>query len=97
MRRWFNTAAFAAAPNTRRGTSGVGIIEGPGQQLWDISLRKGFGITEDVRMQFQADLFNIFNRANFLGLNTNVTNSDFGSVTTSAPGRNVQLGLKLTF
>src|SRR3989442_14419109 len=36
----FNKAAFASAPNDRRGTAGVGIIEGPGRYLWDISLRK---------------------------------------------------------
>jgi len=50
-----------------------------------------------MNLQFQADLFNAFNRANFLNLSLNTSNADFGSITSSAPGRNVQFGLKLTF
>ncbi len=45
---WFNTGAFANPPNDRRGLAGVGIIEGPGRHLWDISLRKRFALTEKV-------------------------------------------------
>jgi hypothetical protein len=41
--------------------------------------------------RFQADAFNIFNHANFTGLNTDTTVSGFGSVTGSGPGRNLQL------
>jgi hypothetical protein len=43
---WFNKSAFTQAPNERRGTSGVGVIEGPGRKLWDLSLRKKFALTE---------------------------------------------------
>jgi hypothetical protein len=94
---YLNPAAFAAAPNGRRGNSGVGIVEGPGMLLWDISLRKEFAATERFRVRFQADVFNLLNRANFRGLNTNATDLAFGSITASGPARNVQLGLKLQF
>jgi len=107
--QWFNTNSFFIAPDDRQGTSGVGIVEGPGRYLWDLSMRKKFAVREGIRMQVQADFFNAFNRTNFTNPGTamgNVTtingvqtysNRAFGTITGAAPGRNVQLGLKLTF
>ncbi|MBA3439886.1 MAG: TonB-dependent receptor, partial [Pyrinomonadaceae bacterium] len=56
--RWFNTAAFRQAPDGRPGSAGVGIIQGPGRQSWDISLRKRFAITEGSGLELRAELFN---------------------------------------
>ena len=94
---WINAAAFAAAPDTRRGNSGVGIVTGPNLQLWDFSMRKQFSITEKVRVRFQADMFNAFNRANFKGPATVATSGGFGTITNTGPARNIQFGLKLDF
>jgi len=98
--QWFNVKAFAPAPDTRRGNSGVGIILGPGRNLWDLSARKRFGISERIRMQFQADFFNAFNHTNFNNFTNaqiNVSDLAFGTISGTAPGRNIQLGLKLNF
>jgi hypothetical protein len=94
---WFNKAAFANAPNDRRGTAGVGIIQGPGRYLWDISLRKRLSAGEKVRLQFQADFFNAFNMLNLNNPNVTTSSSAFGTISGTAPGRNIQLGFKLTF
>jgi hypothetical protein len=94
---WVDRTAFAAAPDTRRGTCGVGTVLGPGAQTWDFSLRRRFGLTEKFKLQFQADIFNAFNRANFRDLETNLNNGGFGQVSTTSPPRNIQFGLKLTF
>jgi hypothetical protein len=94
---WANKAAFLAAPDTRRGTCGVGTLEGPGAQTWDFSLRRRFALTEKFNLQFQADIFNAFNRANFRDLESNLNNGGFGQISTSGPPRNIQFGLKLTF
>lgn len=94
---WFNTAAFVNPPNDRRGTAGVGVIEGPGRRLWDISARKRFSLTEKVGLQFQADFFNAWNIVNLQNPSTNANAGDFGSIDGAAPARNIQLGLKLTF
>lgn len=94
---WANRAAFAAAPDTRRGTCGVGTLQGPGSQTWDFSLRRRFELTEKFRLQFQADIFNAFNRSNFRDLEANLSNASFGTISTSGPPRNIQFGLKLTF
>ncbi|HVF86915.1 MAG TPA: carboxypeptidase-like regulatory domain-containing protein [Pyrinomonadaceae bacterium] len=71
--QWFNTAAFRQAPDGRPGSAGVGIIQGPGRQSWDISLRKRIIITETTGLEFRAELFNAFNRANFTNLNSTST------------------------
>lgn len=94
---WINPAAFATAPDGRRGTSGVGIVQGPNLQTWDFSMRKQFTITERVNLRFQADMFNAFNRANFRSPSTVVTTAGFGTIGSTGPARNIQFGLKLNF
>jgi len=37
-----------------------------GYRNWDISISKAFTITERVRAQFRADIFNILNHPNFV-------------------------------
>jgi hypothetical protein len=97
LTEWFNKAAFAPAPDERRGTAGVGIIEGPGRYLWDLSLRKKISVSERVNLQFQADFFNAFNHLNLNDPNTNFSSGSYGTITGAAPGRNIQLGAKLRF
>jgi hypothetical protein len=96
---YINEAAFAPAPNERRGNSGPGIVRGPGLLLWDASLRKQFRFGDDgkYRLQFQADGFNLLNRANFKNPNTDLTNVAFGTISSAGPPRNIQFGLKFTF
>lgn len=99
---WFNTAAFAPPPDGRLGNAGVGIIVGPGRRLWDLAARKLFDITEGIKLQFQADFFDAFNQTNFtdpgvaFGSLTSL-NTSFGKISGAAPGRNIQMGLKLVF
>ncbi len=62
-----------------------------------MSLRKRFALTKSSRLQFQADFFNLFNRANFLNVATTVTSADFGTITSAAPARNIQLAVRLAF
>ena len=96
---WFNTAAFAATPASvnKPGTAGRGSILGPGFGRWDVAFGKTFRITERISTQFRAEMFNVFNHTNFLGLSTNITSSTFGQVTTTRDPRIIQFGLKLYF
>ena len=89
--------AFAAAPDSRRGTCGPGTLLGPGSHTWDFSLRRRIGLTEKVKLQLQADIFNAFNRTNFRDLEANRNNAAFGTISTAGPPRNIQFGLKFTF
>jgi hypothetical protein len=95
--RWFNTAAFVNPSDGRRGTAGVGVIEGPGRHLWDLSLRKQFSLTERFNLQFQGDFFNAWNMTNLNNPNVDANSGSYGTINGSAPGRNIQLGLRLTF
>ena len=47
------------------GTTGRNTFRGPFQVRFDMSLNKQFPITERVRLQFEADAFNVFNHADF--------------------------------
>jgi len=71
---WINPLAFAPAPLGRRGTGGVGMVQGPNLQTWDFSARKQVAISERFRLRLQVDLFNAFNRANFRSPDTGFAN-----------------------
>jgi hypothetical protein len=58
-------------------TSPRGICSGPGIADTDFSVRKNFKITERVRMQFELDFFNFFNKTQFnsTGMDLSLSNS----------------------
>ncbi|HMZ22315.1 MAG TPA: hypothetical protein PLD20_30570, partial [Blastocatellia bacterium] len=89
------------APEDRRGNARPGSILGPGRNIWDISLRKTFVLNEDFKLQFRGDMFNMFNHVNLNlnngGLIVNQAANNYGTITNAAPGRQVQLGLRLTY
>jgi hypothetical protein len=45
-------------------------------------MSRDFRITEDVKVVFGVDGFNVWNYVRFGGINTNITNAAFGKVTT---------------
>ncbi len=94
---WFNTADFAAAPVSRLGESGPGVIEGPPLRVLNLSLAKNFHINERINLKYQADFFNAINVANFSGLGTTVTSGGFGTLSSAYPPRQIQMSLKLNF
>lgn len=94
---WINPAAFGPAPNSAFGDSGVGNVEGPGLQSYDISIAKIFPFRERYSLRFQMDAFNAFNVSNFNGLDTNRSDAAFGTLSSAYPPRNLQMQLKLTF
>ncbi|HZS56717.1 MAG TPA: carboxypeptidase regulatory-like domain-containing protein [Bryobacteraceae bacterium] len=97
VNNWVNAAAFATAPNGRYGDLGINTIEGPGLQSYDLSLAKHFPIKERFDLRLQGDFFNAFNVANFSGLNTTITSTAFGTISSAYPPRQIQLALKLSF
>jgi hypothetical protein len=97
INNWLNKAAFATASNGAWGNSGIDIVEAPGLQSYDLSLAKHFRLTERVNLRFQADFYNAPNTANFSGLNTTITSSAYGTMSSAYPPRQIQLALKLAF
>ena len=56
--------AGAPPPIGRFGTSGVGILEGPGTINWDFGISKSFNLTERARMRFEVSFVNVLNHVN---------------------------------
>src|SRR5262249_44785821 len=65
---------------------------------WDLSIIKRVLITEQVKLQFRGEAFNLFNHPFFRNPNTDPTSASFSKITdTSNAPRYLQLGLNLTF
>jgi hypothetical protein len=57
---------------TTLGDIGRNYIRGPGFFQWDFSTMKNFVITDKLKMQFRADIFNILNHPNFSNIDTGI-------------------------
>ena len=85
------------------GSLGRNKFVGPGQWYADMALGKNFNLTERFTLKFEAQAFNIFNRANFIlatsggGAHNNTTDGLFGAAAGTLNSRNLQLGLHLAF
>lgn len=96
--KWFNTAAFTAPAAGYFGTAGTGILRGPGLINFDVTLKKTFKITERMgRLEFRAEVFNVFNHTNFTTVSTNYGSGTFGQVTAAADPRIMEFALRLHF
>jgi outer membrane receptor protein involved in Fe transport len=107
LARWFNTEAFLPGERItpgRFGNSGRNVLIGPAYTQHDVALMKNFDFTERVYLQFRGESFNVLNHPSFTGINTTVRfdaqgqpTQNYGSVTSSGPGRVLSFGLKLVF
>ena len=64
---------------------------------FDLGLHKTFGIGGERRIEARVEAFNLFNRTNFSPASANRSNANFGSINSTFPARQVQLGVKLYF
>jgi hypothetical protein len=97
--RWFDTTAFAAAPLFSLGNDSrtEPDLRNPGIVNLDLGLSRYQPITERMRLQFRAEMFNSTNKVNFNAPQGSVTATNFGQITSASGGRVVQLGLRLAF
>ncbi len=102
--QYFNPSAFIQPLANTYGNAPRNFLQGPGLATTDFSVSKKFLFTERFNLQFRAELFNIFNRANFNNPNpvvftsatTVLPSATAGVITsTSTTSRQVQFGLKL--
>ena len=99
---WFDTSVFT--PVLRFGNLGRNVVIGPGFNNMDFSIMKNTPLRDRMRVQFRAELFDLFNHANF-GQPGNVTGTPgFGRITTtrfptgeSGSSRQMQFGIKFLF
>ncbi|CAN5862741.1 hypothetical protein BH18ACI4_BH18ACI4_07770 [soil metagenome] len=99
----FRRPAFGA-----NGDLGRNTFRGPDYATVDVSLFKTFKLTEDFRLQFRAEAFNVFNRVNLFLPNTGLLYTptlqpddagaiNFGKSTAAFDPRQLQFALKLLF
>jgi hypothetical protein len=66
-----NPGAFTAPPTDsngiplRQGTLGRNALRGFGATQWDFAVHRDFSLSESWKLQFRAELFNLFNHPNF--------------------------------
>lgn len=102
VERWFDTSAFTAVP--RFGSLGRNAVIGPRFNNTDISLMKNTLLAERWRVQFRAEVFDVFNHANFGRPGNTVGTPSFGRISStrfptgeSGSSRQIQFAVKLGF
>ena len=85
------------ALNSPFGDLGRNAFRAPGIEDWDLGVTKNFTFTERFRLQFRSEFFNVINHTNLGPPNNIFGNSNFGTITTQLPSRQIQFGLKLLF
>jgi hypothetical protein len=102
---WINPAAFSTPASGTFGNLGRNAFRARGISEVEIGLSKDVAITERMNLRFRADVFNLFNRAQYGSPNADISQSTFGVITTTisnyATGRGTprefQLSAKLWF
>ncbi|HXR97956.1 MAG TPA: TonB-dependent receptor [Terriglobales bacterium] len=83
------------------GSSGTGVVLGPGERDADFSITRSFpvpGPTEGTTLQFRGEFYNALNIPNFSAPSTSAASSSFGQITsTSLAPRLIQFGFKYIF
>ena len=95
--RWFDTAAFAVAPQFTLGTSSRNPVRGPGYRTADIAFIKRTSFGEAKNFEFRTEIFNLTNTPPLANPNGVVGNTAFGTITSAGDPRVIQFGLKLNF
>jgi carboxypeptidase family protein/TonB-dependent receptor-like protein len=100
--QWFNTGAFqrlnlSTTPAGVYGTEGRNVVQGPGLAQWDFSACKVIRVAESKNLQFRAEFFNLFNRANFRLPNSDISSPTFGQIQQALAPRLIQFALKFLF
>ena len=92
------SGAFQAPAAGTFGTIGQSYLHGPGWIQTDLSIFKNFDITENHRLQFRSEFFNLTNTPAFQNPNTAWGTANFGRISdTRNSGRQIQFALRYMF
>lgn len=84
-RSWFNPGAFTAPQPGHFGNAGAYSIKGQPLISSDLSINKSFALTERVRLNLLGAASDVFNRAHFNSLSTNLSAATAGQYTNIVP------------
>jgi hypothetical protein len=108
---YLDLTGFTAPPSVNGpfdGTIGRSTFRAPGMQTWNVSFFRNLNFTERYKLQFRAELFNLFNHPNLFvagGTNDIATGATvqatkgglFDNINNAEQHRNIQLALKFIF
>jgi len=103
--------SFSCPPGTLPGNAPRNFVRGFGAWQMDFAVRREFPIHENLKLQFRAEAFNIFNHPNFGIIDSNYGDPTFGQATATLASslgvlsplyqmggpRSMQFALKLVF
>ena len=97
-----NPSSSTACPITNAPLGSLGgprtLCCGPGISNFDFSVQKMLPVGETKHFEFRAEFFNIFNHAQFLNPDGDISDGpDFGRVKHTRDPRQIQLALKFAF
>ena len=95
--RYLNLVQFNDPVQGTFSTTPRSICCGPGENQWDLTFSKKVSLSEAKYLQFRADIFNLFNKTQFVNPDGNFSNSTFGQVLQARDPRLVQFALKFYF
>lgn len=106
--QWVDPAAFARPEPGFLGNLGRNTLPGPSYHNVDLALTRSFlisGPREGARLEFRLEAFNILNTTSFdlptaarmEAFTSSGVPEDFGLITSAAPSREIQVGLRLSF
>jgi hypothetical protein len=95
--RWFDTSAFAVAPQFTIGNASRNPVRGPGYRTADIAFIKRTYFGEVRNFEFRTEIFNLTNTPPLGNPNGALGNAAFGTITSAGDPRVIQFGLKLNF
>lgn len=93
----FKASDFPAPVLGTNGDLGRNTFRGPGSATVDASVLKDFALRERFRLQFRAEVFNLFNRVNLKQVRGDLSSAVFGKSVGAFPSRQFQFALKLYF
>jgi hypothetical protein len=97
---YLNPAAFSTVqPSGRQGNTGRNQFYGPGMASGDVSLFKTLGITERLKSELRAEVFNVTNTPQFTNPDGTITDGNFGRITATrqASERQMQMAIRFLF
>ena len=93
----FKASDFPAPAAGTNGNLVRNAYRGPGYADVSLSLSKKFLLTPRINTEVRVDAFNAFNRVNLSDPVTDLSNSNFGKVTSQLNTRAIQLGARVRF
>lgn len=107
--QWFspgtgiNNPTFGTPTPGEWGNLPFDSLRGPGRQNWNMALHKIFRFTENANMELRGEAFNVWNHPQWIangnqgGIGTTVNGGNFGTITSAADPRVLQLAGKINF